>query len=62
MAASPAALYLVAHRLAEPEGNWQAFAPEGWQKMFYSVGHFRAEAQPEPTPATPRGAKSAFAK
>lgn len=62
MAASPAALYLVAHRLAEPEGDWQAFAPQGWQKMFYSVGHFRSDPMNRPVVATGSLTKSAFAK
>ncbi len=62
MAASPAALYLVAHRLAEPEGDWQPFAPEGWQKMFYSVGHWRADPEESPGATnTKRPVRSALA-
>jgi len=37
MAASPAALYLIAHRLAEPVAAWRPFAPRGWQRLVYGV-------------------------
>lgn len=61
MAASPAALYLVAHRLAEPEGAWQPFAPQGWQKMLYSVGHWRADDQATTPSRTAKAVRSALA-
>jgi predicted esterase YcpF (UPF0227 family) len=47
MAASPAALYLVADRLAEPEDAWQAFQPNAWQKMLYCTNHDQAIAAPD---------------
>ena len=37
MAASPAALWLLADRLAQPEGRWQPFDPQGWQRLAYGV-------------------------
>lgn len=44
MAASPAALYLIAHRLAEPEAGWKPFAPTGWQHFFYGIDAVQAHA------------------
>ena len=37
MAASPAALYLLAERLAQPEGGWKPFHPLRWQRLLYGV-------------------------
>ena len=37
MASSPAALYLLAERLAQPEGHWTPFRPSGWQRLAYGV-------------------------
>ena len=37
MASSPAALYLLAERLAQPEGHWTPFRPTGWQCLAYGV-------------------------
>ncbi len=37
MAASPAALYLLAERLAQPEGGWKPFHPVRWQRLLYGV-------------------------
>jgi len=37
MAACPAALLLVAERLAQPEGGWQPFTPAGWKRLAYGV-------------------------
>lgn len=37
MACSPAALYLIADRLAQPEGQWRAFAPSGAARALYGV-------------------------
>ncbi|TAG28113.1 MAG: alpha/beta fold hydrolase [Burkholderiales bacterium] len=49
MTACPSALYLVAERLAQPEGHWQAFAPTGWQRLVYGVqDHLPAALQPLP--------------
>lgn len=35
MAWHPAVLYLVADRLAQPEGQWQPFAPPPWLASWY---------------------------
>ncbi len=35
MAVHPAVLYLVAERLAQPEGQWQPFERRGWRAMVY---------------------------
>jgi pimeloyl-ACP methyl ester carboxylesterase len=35
MGVNPAALFAVADRLAQPEGNWQRFHREGWRQWFY---------------------------
>ncbi|MDE2561071.1 MAG: alpha/beta hydrolase [Sphingomonadales bacterium] len=37
MTVNPAVLYLVAERLAQPEGEWQRFERNGWQSLFYPV-------------------------
>lgn len=37
IAASPAAMWLLADRLAQPEGRWQPFDPQGWQRLAYGV-------------------------
>lgn len=37
MAASPAALYLLAERIAQPEGGWKPFHPVRWQRLLYGV-------------------------
>jgi hypothetical protein len=57
MAASPAALYLVANRLAEPEGDWQPFVPTGWQKLLYCTDHEPVVTATEATTTTPRKRK-----
>lgn len=44
MAACPAALLLVADRLAQPEGRWQPFAPAGWKRLAYGVQDHLARA------------------
>jgi pimeloyl-ACP methyl ester carboxylesterase len=49
MAACPTALYLVADRLAQPEGQWRPFAPTGWQRLVYGVqDHLPSELKPIP--------------
>jgi pimeloyl-ACP methyl ester carboxylesterase len=49
MAACPTALYLIADRLAQAEGQWQPFAPTGWQRMVYGVqDHLPTELKPIP--------------
>jgi pimeloyl-ACP methyl ester carboxylesterase len=35
MAVHPAVLYVLAERLAQPEGQWQPFARRGWRAMVY---------------------------
>jgi len=35
MVANPLAAITIADRLAQPEGEWQAFEPKGWQKMVF---------------------------
>jgi pimeloyl-ACP methyl ester carboxylesterase len=35
MGLNPAALYAVADRLAQPEGDWNRFHREGWRRWFY---------------------------
>jgi pimeloyl-ACP methyl ester carboxylesterase len=35
MAVHPAVLYVVAERLAQPEGQWQPFQRRGWRAMVY---------------------------
>lgn len=37
MACSPAALYLLADRLAQPQDDWQPFAPTGAARLLYGV-------------------------
>ncbi|MFN7474008.1 MAG: alpha/beta hydrolase, partial [Burkholderiales bacterium] len=32
---NPIALYAVADRLAQPEGEWQPFDRSGWKQYFY---------------------------
>jgi pimeloyl-ACP methyl ester carboxylesterase len=56
MAASPAALYLLANRLAQPEGHWKPFRPTPWQRLLYGVHdhHQRpTRANPNLTGETP---------
>ena len=49
MAASPAALYLLAERLAQPEGGWKPFHPLRWQRLLYGVhDHHTAAASADP--------------
>jgi len=35
LGAHPAALFAVADRLAQPEGDWTPFRREGWRRLFY---------------------------
>lgn len=42
MACSPAALYLIADRLAQPVGRWQAFVPSGAARALYGVDDHHA--------------------
>jgi pimeloyl-ACP methyl ester carboxylesterase len=42
MAVHPAVLYVLAERLAQPEGQWQPFERRGWRAMVYPC---------EPSPA-----------
>jgi hypothetical protein len=35
MVMHPATFYLVADRLAQPEGAWRPFAPPAWAKLLY---------------------------
>jgi hypothetical protein len=35
MGSSPSALYLIADRLAQPEGDWKPFAPSGLARLLY---------------------------
>ncbi len=44
MAASPAALYLVAERLAQPQGQWLPFAPAAWQRLVYGTDDHLTDA------------------
>ncbi len=37
MAASPAALYLLADRLAQADGEWKPFRPASWQRLLYGI-------------------------
>ncbi|MDP3614463.1 MAG: hypothetical protein Q8R98_21680 [Rubrivivax sp.] len=32
---APASIWIVAERLAQPEGDWRAFVPEGWAGQLY---------------------------
>lgn len=38
MFSSPNALYLIAERLAQPEGGWKPFEPKGIQRLLYGTG------------------------
>lgn len=42
MASSPAALYLLADRLAQQPDNWKPFAPRGAQRLLYGVNDHHA--------------------
>jgi pimeloyl-ACP methyl ester carboxylesterase len=54
MAACPAALYLVAERLAQREGQWRPFEPRGWQRLLYGVNdHLLGRRDTEPLPTAP---------
>ncbi len=44
MGHNPAALYAVADRLAQPEGQWNRFHREGWRQWFYRDHTRDAEA------------------
>jgi pimeloyl-ACP methyl ester carboxylesterase len=44
MACSPAALYLLADRLAQTADNWKPFAPRGAARLFYGVADHGAVA------------------
>jgi pimeloyl-ACP methyl ester carboxylesterase len=46
MAVSPAALLLVAERLAQPEGHWRPFHPSGWQRLLYGTGDHLSRVRP----------------
>ena len=49
MAASPAALYLLANRLAQAEGDWKPFRPASWQRLLYGIhDHHPGAAHPNP--------------
>jgi len=49
MAASPAALYLLADRLAQAEDDWKPFRPASWQRLLYGVhDHHPRPARPDP--------------
>lgn len=49
MAASPAALYLPADRLAQAEGDWKPFQPAPWQRLLYGVrDHHPRSTRPDP--------------
>lgn len=49
MAASPAALYLPAGRLAQAEGDWKPFRPALWQRLLYGVrDHHPRSTRPDP--------------
>lgn len=47
MASSPAALYLVADRLAQPADHWEPFAPSGAAGALYGVDDHSAKASPQ---------------
>jgi hypothetical protein len=38
---NPAVLYVVADRLAQPQGGWQPFDLGGWRALFYGSDPFR---------------------
>lgn len=44
MGVSPAALYLLAQRLAQPAGHWQPFKPKGLEKLLYGTQDHGAHA------------------
>ncbi len=44
MGSSPAALYLIADRLAQVEGKWHPFEPKGMARMFYGPADHRKDA------------------
>jgi hypothetical protein len=56
MAANPAALYLIAHLLAEPEGAWRPFAPQGWQRLLYGIDGPAGHGLHQPAAVAPRQA------
>lgn len=41
MGANPAVLWLIADRLAQPEGQWQRFDRNGWRGVFFRDPHER---------------------
>lgn len=57
MAWHPAALFLLADRLAQPLGRWQPFSPPGWARWLYPApggGEFQsASGGAEPRPERP---------
>jgi hypothetical protein len=32
---NPAVMWILANRLAQPEGRWEAFVPDGWAGAVY---------------------------
>ncbi len=50
MASAPLALYLIAERLAQPEGQWKPFEPTGIARIFF--GPQDHQDAPAPAPAT----------
>ena len=50
MASAPLALYLIAERLAQPEGHWKPFEPTGVARIFF--GPRDHQDAPTPAPAT----------
>jgi pimeloyl-ACP methyl ester carboxylesterase len=44
MAWHPAVLYLIADRLAQPEGAWAPFRPPAWARVFYPEGAIQSAA------------------
>jgi pimeloyl-ACP methyl ester carboxylesterase len=58
LGAHPAALYAIADRLAQPEGQWEPFHRDGWRRFVYGDPKKRqaqheshAHALPHPAPA-----------
>ncbi len=48
MASAPLALYLIAERLAQPEGQWKPFEPTGVARVFFGPQDHHGAATPAP--------------
>ncbi len=59
LGAHPAALYAIADRLAQPEGQWEPFHRDGWRRFVYGDPKQQARREGAPSqPAAPRAQRS----